>query len=308
MSHFEPDDIERATIADKEAQDEIRDTHTFTLELSSKDVSLLIATNVVSREEAHSTHSIGQAVADFIHTDVMESVSNYVNMCKEEDLDPTDIFSYPLSEYRDYFRHDIGNPSKISVVFDVMLSDKEIGLLQEGAIISGERPSEINEIVRPNDSNAKSLNFYIHSYIKNVCRDVIENIKSGYGNENDFKSSDFMKVYLINDKSSDTIKDYLSSNFHYSEWAEDNKSFSVFVDDLDSTLSMMDRRGINYHLEGGHFKDIIRPTSFINDKEKMRDFKELSKEEFLQSYSYLTEEEYDLTVKEVAAKQEKQRD
>ena len=36
--------------------------------------------------------------------------------------------------------------------------------------------------------------------------------------------------------------------------------------------------------------------NFINDKEKMRDFKILSKEEFLSSYSYLTEAEYDNTM------------
>ena len=34
---------------------------------------------------------------------------------------------------------------------------------------------------------------------------------------------------------------------------------------------------------------------FTDDKEKMRDFKLLTKEEFLKSYSYLTEKEYDLT-------------
>ena len=37
--------------------------------------------------------------------------------------------------------------------------------------------------------------------------------------------------------------------------------------------------------------------NFINDEEKMRDFYELTKEEFLFSYSYLTEEEYDNTAK-----------
>ena len=36
--------------------------------------------------------------------------------------------------------------------------------------------------------------------------------------------------------------------------------------------------------------------SFIDDDEKMIDFVLLTKEEFLQSYSYLTEEEYDATV------------
>jgi len=34
---------------------------------------------------------------------------------------------------------------------------------------------------------------------------------------------------------------------------------------------------------------------FTDDKEKMIDFKLLSKTEFLSSYSYLTEEEYNLT-------------
>lgn len=38
-------------------------------------------------------------------------------------------------------------------------------------------------------------------------------------------------------------------------------------------------------------------TNFINDKEKMRDFKKLSKKEFLSSYSYLTEQEYDNTAR-----------
>lgn len=40
-------------------------------------------------------------------------------------------------------------------------------------------------------------------------------------------------------------------------------------------------------------------TGFIDDKEKIEDLLVLSKEEFLQSYSYLREEEYDLTVNEI---------
>tara|TARA_R110000823_G_scaffold18402_2_gene57688 strand:+ start:730 stop:900 length:171 start_codon:yes stop_codon:yes gene_type:complete len=34
---------------------------------------------------------------------------------------------------------------------------------------------------------------------------------------------------------------------------------------------------------------------FCDDKDKMIDFNELTKEEFLSSYSYITEEEYNLT-------------
>ena len=48
------------------------------------------------------------------------------------------------------------------------------------------------------------------------------------------------------------------------------------------------------------FENSNEVTHFLDDVEKMRDFKELTKEEFLASYSYLTEEEYDATVREVA--------
>ena len=40
--------------------------------------------------------------------------------------------------------------------------------------------------------------------------------------------------------------------------------------------------------------------NFLDDEEKMKDFYELTKEEFLASYSYLTEEEYDNTAKLVS--------
>ena len=43
----------------------------------------------------------------------------------------------------------------------------------------------------------------------------------------------------------------------------------------------------------------IKVTPFVDDGEKMRDFFDLTKEEFLESYSYLTEEEYDATAEYV---------
>ena len=39
----------------------------------------------------------------------------------------------------------------------------------------------------------------------------------------------------------------------------------------------------------------ISHTDFCDDEEKMKDFEKLSKEDFLSSYSYITEEEYNLT-------------
>jgi len=47
------------------------------------------------------------------------------------------------------------------------------------------------------------------------------------------------------------------------------------------------------------YKSKQKLTDFTDDKEKMRDFFLLTKEEFLRSYSYLTEIEYDLTAEAV---------
>ena len=48
-----------------------------------------------------------------------------------------------------------------------------------------------------------------------------------------------------------------------------------------------------------HIRMILNYTDFTDDEEKMKDFFYLSKERFLESYSYLTEEEYNLTLKKV---------
>ena len=47
----------------------------------------------------------------------------------------------------------------------------------------------------------------------------------------------------------------------------------------------------------------FKNADFIDDKEKMRDFTQLTKEEFLSSYSYLTEDEYNNTYNRYYAKQ-----
>lgn len=49
------------------------------------------------------------------------------------------------------------------------------------------------------------------------------------------------------------------------------------------------------------FSTAMKYTDFLDDKEKMEDFAILTKEEFLMSYSYLTEEEYDLTAEKIKA-------
>jgi hypothetical protein len=47
---------------------------------------------------------------------------------------------------------------------------------------------------------------------------------------------------------------------------------------------------------------VLNYTDFTDDEEKMKDFFYLSKKRFLESYSYLTEEEYNLTLKKTKRK------
>lgn len=48
-------------------------------------------------------------------------------------------------------------------------------------------------------------------------------------------------------------------------------------------------------LAGKSLENTFATMNFIDDEEKMRDFYRLSKDDFLSSYSYLTEQEYDAT-------------
>ena len=56
--------------------------------------------------------------------------------------------------------------------------------------------------------------------------------------------------------------------------------------------------------EKGHYVCNIPATDFTDDEEKMADFNKLTKQEFLDSYSYLTEQEYELTMNQVKLLQE----
>ena len=48
-----------------------------------------------------------------------------------------------------------------------------------------------------------------------------------------------------------------------------------------------------------NYPSSLSKSNFLDDDEKMADFEILTKEEFLTSYSYLTEQEYDNTKREV---------
>ncbi len=59
------------------------------------------------------------------------------------------------------------------------------------------------------------------------------------------------------------------------------------------------------HGSFGGWKQKFKPVhSFIDDGDKLVDFFKLTKEEFLKSYSYLTEEEYEATLEAIKSRTE----
>lgn len=86
--------------------------------------------------------------------------------------------------------------------------------------------------------------------------------------------------------------------------AVDNMSDEQFIEFFRELYSLSNKKEAENSCEISHWIDEClneietkeeEILSFHDDREKMIDFLELSKEEFLTSYSYLTEEEYKAT-------------
>lgn len=80
------------------------------------------------------------------------------------------------------------------------------------------------------------------------------------------------------------------------------------IEDIKKVFEMFDSdESMETHQALDKIKEIIQSkektlTDFADDKEKMIDFKEMPKDAFLQSYSYITEEEYELTLNKINEK------
>lgn len=69
----------------------------------------------------------------------------------------------------------------------------------------------------------------------------------------------------------------------------------LYVGDVDTMVEGMLEFNVYEYLENRNNSK----NTFVDDNEKMKDFYVLSKEEFLKSYSYLTDAEYEATKKQV---------
>lgn len=87
----------------------------------------------------------------------------------------------------------------------------------------------------------------------------------------------------MNDKSAvSVLKNILFNPDNRIDWNEAYQLMMAFMPELNT-------------IEGYKKENVTTYTDFITDLDKMRDFFEMSKEEFLLFYSYLEEIEYNLT-------------
>jgi len=73
--------------------------------------------------------------------------------------------------------------------------------------------------------------------------------------------------------------------------------------DYDNNEIVLDVGDNTYRLHITKDINVINQSSFIDDEEKMIDFNTITKEQFLNSYSYITEQEYDNTLKQLEVTQ-----
>lgn len=104
-----------------------------------------------------------------------------------------------------------------------------------------------------------------------------------------FPSSKILKTFLDNEKWKKLVKGYVN------EYVE---TITYELEDMSDTETR-EYLGITIYCDY-----INEGNDFTNDWEKMYDFFLLSKEEFLETYSYLTEDDYDAT-KEIVNKSKK---
>lgn len=125
---------------------------------------------------------------------------------------------------------------------------------------------------------------------------IIERIK--------FLTEDIKELEMKIDKELEGVKKWLNEHKHSPDYIQD------WIIPSMSTVRNYRREQDEYITERKHllwvlditltkFLEMIKYKDFCDDKEKMYDFLRMSKEDFLKSYSYLTEYEYDETWKKL---------
>lgn len=170
--------------------------------------------------------------------------------------------------------------------------------------------AKLNEIViAPYSDNKRDMeavrdfisqveNVPANAILDDMVRAVIDNI----GRVQDDKPGDFLKI--LKDGTVEHIsaigeikKEPVEVLNIINLFAEDHAAMS---EDGLSKLQKKDYEIVNALYEKAKEKELdmtsISQLSFIGDEEKMKDFPNISKEEFLSSYSYLSEDEYEATL------------
>ena len=100
------------------------------------------------------------------------------------------------------------------------------------------------------------------------------------------------------------IYDTVMNNDQYQKEFNLAENLNIFTYlDYDNNEIVLDVGDNTYRLHITKDINVINESSFIDDEEKMIDFNTITKEQFLNSYSYITEQEYDNTLKQLEVTQ-----
>lgn len=174
------------------------------------------------------------------------------------------------------------------------------------------QPTEQNPIIVKNYPYGRlrtDIRYYVESVKKKGDRFCAQTLNPKTQLWNKTKKSTYAAVIIVYENlENNHIKAY---HFSRSTDAEEYKKFMDFVGDVEfNEIQKEELRLLRAYIKA--YKDVsfecrtVKGRSFEDDKEKMSDFNEIPKEEFLKSYSYLTEEDYKET--EEALKQKEIKD
>lgn len=130
------------------------------------------------------------------------------------------------------------------------------------------------------------------------CSDkgIMYDLEEGVGIGERKLKSDVLYIWLDSGEYMDELREVRQDDLFVS-WIY---GATTVLNDDKYTAQILDAVVEKWESSHTRFVNACNPQPFTDDEDKMADFIRLSKEEFLESYSYLTENEYEATIKDVA--------
>ncbi len=226
----------------------------------------------------------------------------YYSFCEDMEYINTEIENYLKEIDDEYGTHYC--PTGIQRNFDIISHHKEEKQMPDIEKETLGNNTKEEQVIVPEENQNTDFIFSIHQYDTHAqymnTQFTLAQLIEAAQSENPFMALRDMGEKPIDSFTVATIeqsdKPFMSVDFNLDNDTvqilnNDNwKSYKISTVTIDEIRNDFEEKSISAPVFEG---------SFINDEEKMRDFNELSKEEFLSSYSYLTEAEYEATALDV---------